>query len=205
MKLQIERKLAAPGSHLCGLAWDGKTLWHSDGETSLVYRLDPGSGKVLAKITCPNVRTDLGYDGANLWQIAGRPKRIVVIDPAEGRVLRETDLGQERENACGLCISESKYWVGFKQRGLIEERSLEDHKRLGEYRTLGRADGLAQVENSSWYTDYDRSLLIGIDLDSGKELGRYGLSGRPTGLGWDGLRFWYSDYENRMINAVRPK
>src|SRR5437773_3676650 len=104
MKLQIERKLAAPGSHLCGLAWDGKTLWHSDGETSLVYRLDPGSGKVLAKITCPNVRTDLGYDGANLWQIAGRPKRIVVIDPAEGRVLRETDLGQERENACGLCI-----------------------------------------------------------------------------------------------------
>jgi len=135
----------------------------------------------------------------------GRPKRIVVIDPAEGRVLRETDLGQERENACGLCISESKYWVGFKQRGLIEERSLEDHKRLGEYRTLGRADGLAQVENSIWYTDYDRSLLIGIDLDSGKELGRYGLSGRPTGLCWDGLRFWYSDYENRMINAVRPK
>jgi glutamine cyclotransferase len=205
MELLIERKLPAPGYHLCGMAWDGSNLWHSDGETSLLYKLDPTTGKILAKIPCRDVRTDLGYDGKSLWQIAGRPKRIVVIDPARGEVLRELDLGPHRENACGLCVSGTNYWAGFKERGVIEERSIQDQETLREYRTLGRADGLALVDKNIWYTDYDRSLLLGIDLASAEEVERYRVPGKPTGLCWDGSRFWYSDYANRLIVAARLK
>ncbi len=202
-RIFVERSYAAPGQHLCGLAWDGRSLWHSDGDTSLIYRIDSGNGRILAKIPCHEVRTDLGYDGANLWQIAGHPKRVVVIDPRQGGVLREIDLGRDRENACGLCVSGLNYWVGFKQRGVIEERSVKDNKVLGEHKTLGRADGVALTEDNLWYTDYDQRLLVGIDLRTGKELERHLLPGKPTGLCWDGSRFWYSDYVNRQISAVR--
>jgi hypothetical protein len=120
-KLVIERTIPAPGRHPCGLAWDGAHLWHSDVDTDLIYQLDPTDGKMTGSIPCPDVRTDLSYDGANLWQIAGRAKRIVVIDPRQARILRDIDLGSDRENACGLCVSEENFFVGFKGRGLIEK------------------------------------------------------------------------------------
>lgn len=203
--LLIERSLPAPGKHLCGLAWDGRSLWHSDGDTNLIYRIDPDNGSVLAKIPCPNVRTDLSYDGTDLWQIAGQPKRVVVINPRLGRMLRQVDLGPERENACGLCISGQNYWVGFKQRGVIEARSLKDNKVVREYKTLGRADGIALAEDNLWYTDYEQSLLVELDPKTGNELERHSVRGKPTGLCWDGSRFWYSDYANRQISSARLK
>jgi glutamine cyclotransferase len=199
----IEQSLPAPGRHLCGLAWDGAHLWHSDGDTNLIYQIDSTDGKVLGSIPCPDVRTDLSYDGANLWQVAGHPKRIAVIDPHEARILREIDLGSERENACGLCVSGENYYVGFKQRGLIEKRSLRNNSVLQEYTTMGRADGVALATDNLWYTDYDMSLLVGINIKTGKELESHLLPGKPTGLCWDTLRFWYSDYANKQIRAVR--
>jgi peptide/nickel transport system substrate-binding protein len=204
-KILIERGIPAPGRHLCGLAWDGAQLWHSDGDTNLIYQIDSTSGKVLGSIPCPDVRTDLSYDSGNLWQIAGHPKRIVVIDPRQARILKEIDLGPDRENACGLCVAGENYYVGLKQRGLIENRSLRNNLVLQEYSTKGRADGVVLAMDNLWYTDYDRSLLVGIDIKTGKELERHLLPGKPTGLCWDSSRFWYSDYANKQIRAVRLK
>jgi glutamine cyclotransferase len=202
-KIVIERNIPAPGRHLCGLAWDGAHLWHSDGDTNLIYQFDPTDGKMTGSIPCPEVRTDLGYDGVNLWQIAGHPKRIAVIDPLQARILREIDLGSDRENACGLCVSEENFYVGFKGRGLIEKRSLGENAVLQEYATMGRADGVALAMENLWYTDYDRRLLVGINIKTGKELERHLLPGKPTGLCWDSSRFWYSDYANKQLSAIR--
>jgi sugar lactone lactonase YvrE len=202
-RVLIERNLPAPGRHLCGLAWDSAHLWHSDSDTNLIYQLDSTNGKILRTVPCPDVRPDLSYDSGNLWQIAGHPKRIVVIDPHEARILREVDLGLNRENACGLCVSGENYYVGFKQRGLIEKRSLRNNLVLQEYATMGRADGVALAMHNLWYTDYDQSLLVGLNTKTGKEVERHRLQGKPTGLCWDTSRFWYSDYTNKQISAIR--
>ena len=71
--------------------------WHSDGDTNLIYQIDPTNGK----IPCPDVRTDLSYDSGNLWQIADHPKRIAVIDPQRATILREIDSGPDREMLVG--------------------------------------------------------------------------------------------------------
>ncbi len=97
----IEQNIPAPGQHLCGLAWGSAHLWLSDGDTNLIYQIDPTSGKVLGSIPCPHVRTDLSYDSGNLWQIAGHPKRIAVIDPQRATILKEIDSGPDREMLVG--------------------------------------------------------------------------------------------------------
>jgi hypothetical protein len=43
-RLAVERTIPAPGEKLCGLAWDGRHLWHADAGTSVLYCLDPEDG-----------------------------------------------------------------------------------------------------------------------------------------------------------------
>ncbi len=86
MRLTSERSIPSPGMHLCGLAWDGNALWHSDGDTHTIYQLDPKSGQITRELSCADVRTSLCYENGFLWQVAGRPKRILKIDPSDGAV-----------------------------------------------------------------------------------------------------------------------
>lgn len=204
-QLTVERSIPAPGTHLCGLAWDGHYLWHSDASTDRLYRIDPATGKVLAEIPCPEVRTDLAYDGKNLWQIAGSPKKILILDPEKGQLLVEIPLGPNSEQACGLTVARGRYWVAFEHLALITEHSLLNQKLREEYPAQPRVAGLQVVGDALWYTEYEQALLVELDMVSGTERKRYRVPGNPTSLCWDGQRFWYSDFTNRLISAVRPK
>lgn len=75
------RSFESPGTHLCGLAWDGTHLWYSNGDTNTLYRLDKQTGRILATWPYPEVRTGLAFQGEQLWQVAGHPHRPTLIFP----------------------------------------------------------------------------------------------------------------------------
>jgi len=202
-RLLPDHVFPAPGSHLCGLAWDGKYLWHSDGDTERIYRIDPASGRVSGEVPCPAVRTDLAHDGTYLWQIAGHPKRIVVLDPKDGMVVRELPLGQDGENACALHVNAGHYWIGWKNEATIVEHDRASHQALATYPAMARIAGLTMRADILWFTDFEEGLLVGVERPSGLEIARFQLEGNPTGLCWDGSRFWYSDYGGRRICSVQ--
>ena len=56
--LPHDRVFTAPGTHLCGMAWDGIHLWHSDADSERIYRLDPEMGRILGDLTSPPRRPD---------------------------------------------------------------------------------------------------------------------------------------------------
>jgi len=202
-RLPPERAFPAPGTRLCGMAWDGAALWHSDADTERLYRINPSSGRVTAEIPCPAVRTDLAYDGTYLWQIAGHPKRIVVVDPRGGTVVQEVPLGEASENACGLHVETDRYWIGWEEEAMIEERDRASHRVLATYPALPAVAGLTLRAGVLWFTDFQEALLVAVDRPSGLELARFQLEGRPTGLCWDGTRFWYGDDSGRRICGLR--
>lgn len=202
MRLRVSSSFPSPGSHLCGLAWDGAHLWHSDGTTHRIYKMDPNSGKVLDEIPCENVRTCLGFDGEHLWQIAGTPKRIRVMDPSDGTVVREIPLQGDTEAVCALHVTPHSYWTGSKVTGAVEERDRATHRVLRAFQTGGSVHGLAVIGNLIWYTDYPAGALVAFDLEKEGEVARHPLLGQPTGLCWDGRRLWYCDYTNKRITAL---
>lgn len=202
-KLPPERAFKAPGTHLCGMAWDGTNLWHSDADTQRIYRLDRETGDVLAEIPCPDVRTDLAWDGRSFWQIVGHPKRIRVLDPTDRRMVQDIELGSDSENACGLHVGPDRYWIGWKEEATIEERDVRNHNVIANYPALTRIAGLTERNGALWFTDFEEGLLVAVQRSSGQEVARFQLEGNPTGLCWDGMWFWYSDYLGRRICAVR--
>ncbi|PSR33891.1 MAG: hypothetical protein C7B46_07825 [Sulfobacillus benefaciens] len=204
MRLEVVRTLRAPGDHLCGVAWDGCNIWHSDGATNSIYQLDPVTGEVIIALPCHDVRTCLSFDENFLWQIAGRPKRIRIIRPSDGLVLGEIAFDTDPDAWCALHAESGRYWVGSKTNGMIEERDRCDHHVLRQCKTHGSLHGLARAGDILWYTDYPARQLVGWDWSQNSEIVRFDLSGHPTGLsrGW-GDTFWYCDYTNQCLTQVQ--
>lgn len=198
--LQPAQSFPAPGKHLCGLAWDGSRLWHSDGGDNRIYCFEVPGGTLLRALPCPDVRTCLAWDGSHLWQVAGRPKRLRCIDPSDGSVVRE--LALDSEHACGVEIEGDRLWLTKETQGRLELRSLADGALLQQFEAEPRIAGVTVARGVVWYTADEQALLVAVDAATGLERARFRLPGTPTGLTWDGGQLWYADFAARRIAAV---
>lgn len=203
MRLEVERVIPAPGGHLCGLAWDGDHLWHSDGDTEAIYQIDPADGRVVRELPCPGVRTGLAYTQGLLWQVAGRPKRIFKIDPSDGAARDEIPLGPDAESVCGLLVDAGGYWTGPEREGWITRHALDSGGLINRYGPVSSGDGLMLIADRLWYTSHRAASLCAVDLESGKAVGEFGLVGPPTDACFDGSWIWFNYFAGRELCAVR--
>jgi streptogramin lyase len=196
------RELPAPGRHLCGLAWDGEALWHSDAGTETIYRLDPTDGRVLRELPCPAVRTCLSWDG-RLWQVAGRPKALRCLDPETGEVLGELPLPSE--DCCGIEVDGDEFWVSWVEGERIERRHLSDGAFIAAFPAERRVAGITFALGLLWYAVDEHGIVVAVEAATGRERLRERVEGTPTGLTWDGKRLWYADFAGARLVAFEPR
>ena len=65
-KWVVEQRLAAPGPRPHGLAWEGRYLWHGDGDLNAFYKFDLGSGHIVEKIQLAD--DDPLAHGLTIWE-----------------------------------------------------------------------------------------------------------------------------------------
>jgi hypothetical protein len=201
--LQPVHVFPAPGEHLCGLAFDGTLLWHSDGMNEEIYGLEIPAGRVVKVLPCPGVKTGLAFDGKYLWQVVGSPKYLRGIDPAAGETVGKISLHPPTNNVCGIDFAGDSLWVGVEIDGRLQERSRRDGSLRREFAARPRIAGVAAAAGSVWYNEAVAGLLIRINPADGKA-DEYSIGGMPTGLAWDGRQFWVADFTARAIKAFRP-
>lgn len=203
MKLTVERRIRAPGVHLCGLAWDGQALWHSDADTGILYKIDPETEEILQEIGLPYIRTGLSYEGGYLWQVAGYPKRVVKIDPDTGQAVGEFELGLHSEAVCGVLVEGDSYWIGPERDDWIVRFSRGSQEKIGQFGPVPSGDGLCLIGERLWYSSYRAQELVAISTRSGEEVVRYLLPEAPTDLCYDGEVFWLNCFSASEIWAIR--
>ena len=75
----------SPGPSPEGLAWDGSHLWVVDGETRLLYRVDPATGESVREFEVEAKRPrGVAWDGKNLWVLDEEAGIILCLDPETG-------------------------------------------------------------------------------------------------------------------------
>lgn len=204
--VEYGRAVPAPGSHMCGLTWDGHYLWHSDGASDSLYCLDQGSNKIVLSLPCPEVRTGLSFKGGALWQVVGRSKTLAVVsleDTTYG--VRVLDAGFHGADVCGIEWSAEVLWIGIKidaEHSVAELRAPDTLEPIRRVEIPGEVAGLTCLGPNLVYTDFERSLLTVFDLRSGNPVGECSLRGHPTGLTSTGTSFWYCDYTGEYIREV---
>lgn len=75
-----------------GIAVDGNGVWATDSDTSTVYRVDPTTLKVVAKIPVPTPKGVLAT-GTAVWVAAVHDGAVIRIDPATNKVVATITVG----------------------------------------------------------------------------------------------------------------
>ena len=65
-KWVVEQRISAPGPRPHGLAWEGRYLWHGDGDLNAFYKFDPETGQLVEKIQLAD--TDPLAHGLTIWE-----------------------------------------------------------------------------------------------------------------------------------------
>lgn len=187
---------------LCGLTWSGEYLWYSEAVSSQIAALDPHSGKVIRRLDCPGVRTDLTTIDGRLMQVAGDERALRLIDPETGEWLGELPNPRPGNVLCGLEATRHGIWLGYED---LRQVDLRDPHGLGLIETFPvrhSIAGLTVSDNYLVYADHHAATINLYDVARRRELASYSVAGNPTGVTWDGSRVWYCDYTTLQLRAI---
>jgi streptogramin lyase len=65
-KWVVEQRISAPGPRPHGLAWEGRYLWHGDGDLNAFYKFDPETSQIVEKIQLAD--SDPLAHGLTIWE-----------------------------------------------------------------------------------------------------------------------------------------
>lgn len=193
---------------LCGLTWTGQYLWFSEAVSNQIMALDPFTGQVERKISCPGVRTDLTTVGENLLQVVqlenehGVARALRLLDPETGEILSEMPNPRPGNVLCGLEATRHGLWMGYEDLRVVDLRSIDDLRLIDSIPVAHRAAGVTVSDSYLAYADYAAALINLFDIERGREVASISVAGNPTGITWDGSRIWYCDYTTLQLRAI---
>lgn len=186
----------------CGLTWSGEYLWYSDAVLNQIIAVDPATGIVDMRLSCPEVRTDLTTIGANLVQVVGDRRALRVIDPNSGDTVTEVSNPRPDNVLSGLEATRHGVWFGYEDRPFVDLRSSDDWRLIDVVPVRRSVAGLTMSDRYLAYADFRAGTINLVDIDAGREVACYDVAGNPTGLTWDGSRIWYCDYTTLQLRAI---
>jgi hypothetical protein len=136
---RILASIPTPGPEAAGVAWDGKSLWHTDQSTDLLYELEPTSGAVLSQFELPiGTAHGIAYDPQDrtFW-ITDDDERIEQIIAPSGR----THLLEFHASTDEGVVVHWRPTLASVQREFVLERS---DAAGGSYAAVARLDGAGE-------------------------------------------------------------
>jgi streptogramin lyase len=196
------RDISVRAFKLCGLTWWGQFLWFSEAVTNQIMALDPYTGEVTQRISCPGVRTDLTTVGGNLLQVVGPERSLRTIDPETGKTVGELPNPRPGHVLCGLEATHGGVWMGYEDLKVLDLRSSEDFRLIDSF-PIGRpVAGVTVSDRYVAYADYQGAVISLVDPLRRREIAAISVNGNPTGITWDGSRIWYCDYTTLQLRAI---
>ncbi|MFF0717118.1 hypothetical protein [Micromonospora sp. NPDC003816] len=187
---------------LCGLTWSAECLWFSEAVSSQIASLDPISGKVVRRLDCPGVRTDLTTIGGRLLQVAGDDRVLRLVDPEDGELLGEFGNPRPGNVLCGLEATRHGLWLGYEDLRQVDLRDPEGFGLIDTFPVRHPVAGLTVSDSYLVYSDHDAATINLYDVAARREVAAYSVAGNPTGITWDGRRIWYCDFTTLQLRAI---
>jgi DNA-binding SARP family transcriptional activator/streptogramin lyase len=166
---------------LYGIARASGSLWTASVEQNLVLRIDPRTGKVLARIRVPKPWWVASGDG-ELW-VSSDSIGVLRIDPGKNRVESVTRLPYPSV-VDALVVGDGDAWVTNGRSGTVT-RIDPSGQVVRLYRTGAGAHEPSFSAGALWVTNQDAGTLVRIDSRTGaKKTFRFGHTvGTEASLG----------------------
>lgn len=192
----VTHQLGAGLGQTWSVAWDGKALWAANRAHELL-RLDPASGKVLARVQVPHVSIlGMTYHDRKLWICDGARRSVVALDPATGKELKRFKAPDTKGGCRGITHDGRHLYVlgwatprlyQLSDAGKVLSSVPAPTRDLGGGVQLPVSGGLAWDGRAFWAP---ADGLVRFDRQ-GRALGWiHSTAARVKGLAWDGAGLW---------------
>lgn len=172
---RVLRSLDTEADRASGLTWDGQYAWIASTYNCLLLKIDPKTGKTIARFDTPGA-------GVVPW----RPG------------------SSQRTGAHGLEWKDGYLWVATPPSGTIYQVDPSDGHAVRSFKAPGyRPHGLAWQGGDLWCVETNDRAFYRYNVDTGEVLEKIIVDGpEPHGMTiHDGL-FWYCDAETHAVATV---
>lgn len=215
---EIGDAFPAPSSQTNGLTWDGQALWHTNDYDSLVYRIDPNTGKVLGTTdTHIYDQGDMEFAGGSLWIVSEDDHYVKRIDPKSGGTvdsikvlgIPENPPGRSRfplYQLEGVTYDGRNLWVDGNHSTLIKiDLKTRAQRMYAMPYDMGYIDGMAWAFDHLWIVT-NNAIIFEIDPCSLGILDQFdapaNVSAGPEGFAFDGENLWFADNDRDEIYKI---
>jgi len=185
------RSFPIPGQNAKGLTFDGRTLWLSSDDDSLIYQIDPETGTVIRSFATPGGDAyGLAFDGRTLWHCDFGTDLIYRIDPETGTVIRS--FASPDATLSGLTFDGRTLWLAGWTGDLIYQIDPETGTTIRSFAApFTFPSGLTFDGRTLYLADRDSDLIYQIDPETGTVIRSFAAGdAAPGDLTWDGRTLW---------------
>jgi YVTN family beta-propeller protein len=178
-----------------GLASSGGSVWVGGLASGDVLRVDPGTGKVVSRVSVGARVFNLASAPGAVWAVSNLTNSVARIDTRTGKVTATVRVGNapyDVEWGFGSA------WVSNSADGTVSRIT---GKRVVKTIKVGvEPDGLAAIGNYLWVTDHTAGKLLRIDPRTNRVTGTVELAGADWVTGLDGSL--YVSQETNVVTRV---
>jgi streptogramin lyase len=183
------------GEPTYGLAAGGGSVWAGGLGSGNVLRLDPGSGRVLARISIGARVFNLASAPGAIWGIANLTSTAARIDTRTGKVTASVKVGN---GPYDIEWGFGSAWVSNSLDGTVSRIT---GKRVVKTIRVGvEPNGLSAIGSYLWVTDHTAGKLLRLDPRTNRVTGSVALAGADWVTGWNGSL--YVSQETNVVTRV---
>jgi DNA-binding beta-propeller fold protein YncE len=183
------------GEPTYGLAAGGGSVWVGGLGSGDVLRVDPGSGKVIARVSIGARAFNLAAAPGAVWGIANLTNTAARIDTRTGKVTASVSVGSgpyDVEWGFGSA------WVSNSLDGTVSR--ITGQRVVKTIKVGVEPNGLAAIGRYLWVTDHTAGLLLRLDPRTNRISGRVPLAGADWVTGFHGSL--YVSQETNVVTRV---
>jgi DNA-binding beta-propeller fold protein YncE len=183
------------GSPACGLATGGGCVWVGGLGSGDVIRVDPTSGKVLARVTVGARVFNLAAAPGAVWAIDNALSTAVRVDTTTGKVTTRVPVGfQPYDIEWGF----GSAWVANAGDGTVWR--ITNGKVVKKIKVGAEPNGLTAYRGSLWVSDHTLGKVVRIDPATNTITGTVKLPGADWIVGLGGSI--YVSQETNVVSRV---
>lgn len=184
---QVLRTLDTDTQAGSGITFDGSALWTASTYSRELLRIDPHSGKTLARFDSPG-------SGVVQWTV---PRRSPLAPPAKPQTVSSPPQARNATGAHGMEWRDGKLWVSVPPARMIYRIAPDPFRIEQQFSTAGdRPHGLGWEGKWLWCAESNENAFFRFDPQTGEASAKIQLADSdplPHGMTvWNGW-MWYCD------------
>jgi DNA-binding beta-propeller fold protein YncE len=201
LRLGRDRDTAATGIVVgAGSIWVALTDFDRNRDQGQVWRLDPDSGRVLAKVPVGRLPGAMAVEGESVWVVNARDSTISRIDAGTNRV--ETyDVASEPG---GMVAANGSIWLTHPRNGTVSRIEPDSGRSVAVISSGGSAYGIAADARGVWIALPGAGAVRRIDPETNSVAETIETGGDPLAIAGDGHFLWVISSSDALVLRLRP-